>query len=84
VNRLYPRYVDLRRSHHQMHASAKAPESFEMQENYFFELSKYSQKVQEHCATPGAVQPPRAKNEVLGWIEDGCRCSTPSLLLSCN
>lgn len=44
-----------------------------VQENYFFELSKYSKAVQEHCAEPGAVLPERAKNEVLAWIEDGCR-----------
>lgn len=44
-----------------------------MQENYFFELSKYSAAVQEHCSKVGAVQPERAKNEVVGWIEDGCR-----------
>jgi hypothetical protein len=52
-----------------------------VQENYFFELSKYSKAVQEHCRAEGRVQPERAKNEVLAWIEDGCRC--PLLRTSC-
>lgn len=44
-----------------------------MQENYFFQLSKYDAAVRQFCETPGQVLPERARNEVVRWIADGCR-----------
>jgi methionyl-tRNA synthetase len=46
---------------------------FDVQENYFFRLSKYSEEVKRFVATPGAVLPARAANEVRQWTSDGCR-----------
>lgn len=44
-----------------------------MQENYFFQLSKYDEAVRAFVDAPGVVQPERARNEVARWIADGCR-----------
>jgi methionyl-tRNA synthetase len=44
-----------------------------MQDNYFFKLSRYTSEVQQHIASPGAVLPVRAANEVRNWTAKGCR-----------
>lgn len=44
------------------------------EQNYFFALSKYQQRIHDfHRQNPHFVQPPERRNEVLGWIQDGLR-----------
>jgi methionyl-tRNA synthetase len=44
------------------------------EENYFFALSKYQEKLEQfHHDYPEFVQPRERRNEVLGWIKDGLR-----------
>jgi len=52
------------------HRSACEPRS---EENYFFALTKYKDKLEALVRTPGFVLPADRKNEVLGWITDGLR-----------
>jgi methionyl-tRNA synthetase len=43
-----------------------------IEENYFFKLSRYEQRLLDHyAANPGAVQPESRRNEVLGFIRGG-------------
>lgn len=51
----------------------KAVEEYS-QENYFFALSKYQDKLQKHIDdNPDFISPDYRKNEVLGWLKDGLR-----------
>ncbi len=44
------------------------------QENYFFKLSKYQDKLREHIEkNPDFIYPENRRNEVLGWIKEGLR-----------
>ena len=44
------------------------------EENYFFKLSRYADRLLEHYAAhPEAVQPDGRRNEVLGFIREGLR-----------
>ena len=44
------------------------------EENYFFALSKYQERLQQHIDRhPEFVQPETRRNEVLGWLKDGLR-----------
>ena len=44
------------------------------EENYFFKLSRYEQRLLDHYeAHPDAVQPETRRNEVLGFIKQGLR-----------
>src|SRR5256714_12706230 len=45
-----------------------------VEENYFFRLSRYEQRLLDHYAAhPDAVQPDSRRNEVLGFIRQGLR-----------
>ncbi len=45
-----------------------------VEENYFFKLSRYEQRLLDHYAAhPEAVQPETRRNEVLGFIRQGLR-----------
>src|SRR4051794_21498312 len=45
-----------------------------VEENYFFRLSRYEQRLLDHYAAhPEAVQPESRRNEVLGFIRQGLR-----------
>ncbi len=45
-----------------------------VEENYFFRLSRYEQRLLDHYeANPDAVQPEARRNEVLGFIRQGLR-----------
>lgn len=45
-----------------------------VEENYFFKLSRYEQRLLDHYdAHPDAVQPESRRNEVLGFIRQGLR-----------
>ena len=44
------------------------------QENYFFALSKYENKLKQYIDTnPDFIAPSSRKNEVLGWIKEGLK-----------
>ncbi len=44
------------------------------EENYFFALSKYQERLQQHIDRhPEFVQPETRRNEVLGWLKEGLR-----------
>ncbi|MDD9898391.1 MAG: methionine--tRNA ligase [Candidatus Melainabacteria bacterium] len=44
------------------------------QENYFFALSKYQDKLEKYIEdNPDFISPDYRKNEVMGWIKDGLR-----------
>src|SRR6202011_1622544 len=44
------------------------------EENYFFKLSRYQQRLLDHYeANPDAVQPEARRNEVIGFIRQGLR-----------
>ena len=51
----------------------KAVEEYS-QENYFFALSKYQDKLQKYIDdNPDFISPDYRKNEVIGWLKDGLR-----------
>ncbi len=51
----------------------KAVDEYE-QENYFFALSKYEDKLKKYIEkNPDFISPDYRKNEVLGWLKDGLR-----------
>lgn len=44
------------------------------EENYFFALSKYQERLEKFLEdNPDFVQPAKRRNEVLGWVRDGLR-----------
>ncbi|HEX3630463.1 MAG TPA: methionine--tRNA ligase [Candidatus Dormibacteraeota bacterium] len=44
------------------------------EENYFFALSRYQDRLQQHIDKhPDFIQPESRRNEVLGWLKDGLR-----------
>lgn len=44
------------------------------EENYFFALSKYQERLQQHIDKhPDFIQPETRRNEVLGWLKEGLR-----------
>ncbi|WP_218081991.1 methionine--tRNA ligase [Anthocerotibacter panamensis] len=44
------------------------------EENYFFALARYQEKLEDHFARhPDFVQPEVRRNEVLGWVKEGLR-----------
>lgn len=52
----------------------KIPVEEYSQENYFFALSKYEQKLKDYIAeNPDFISPSYRKNEVLGWLEEGLK-----------
>lgn len=52
----------------------KSPVEEYSQENYFFKLSKYQDKLLEYFnANPGFIAPESRKNEVMGWIKEGLK-----------
>jgi methionyl-tRNA synthetase len=55
-------------------ASHLKPCEHRKEENYFFALSKYQEKLEKfHEANPDFVRPRERRNEVLGWITEGLR-----------
>ncbi len=52
----------------------KKPVEEYSQENYFFALSKYQNKLEKYIAdNPEFISPDYRRNEVLGWIKEGLR-----------
>lgn len=52
----------------------KKPVEQYSQENYFFALSKYEDKLKKYIEdNPDFIEPDYRKNEVLGWIKDGLK-----------
>lgn len=52
----------------------KKPVEEYAQENYFFALTKYQDKLEKYIQdNPDFIAPEYRKNEVLGWIKDGLR-----------
>lgn len=52
----------------------KIPVDEYSQENYFFALSKYEDKLKEYIKkNPDFISPSYRKNEVLGWLEEGLK-----------
>jgi methionyl-tRNA synthetase len=52
----------------------KTPVEHVTEENYFFQLSRFEDRLLEHYAAhPEAVQPDTRRNEVLGFIKQGLR-----------
>jgi methionyl-tRNA synthetase len=52
----------------------KTPVEHVTEENYFFQLSRFEDRLLEHYAAhPEAVQPETRRNEVLGFIKQGLR-----------
>ena len=50
------------------------PVEYQVEENYFFKLSRYEQRLLDHYgAHPEAVRPTSRRNEVLGLVKSGLR-----------
>lgn len=63
---------DLNDGYCRIHPTIKA--SWLEEENYFFALSKYQDRLQEHLEKhPQFIQPETRRNEILGWLKAGLR-----------
>jgi methionyl-tRNA synthetase len=64
--------ADLKDGYCLIHPTLKA--QWLKEENYFFALSKYQERLQQHIDKhPEFIQPETRRNEVLGWLKEGLR-----------
>jgi methionyl-tRNA synthetase len=64
--------ADLKDGYCLIHPTLKA--QWLKEQNYFFALSSYQDRLQEHIDKhPDFVQPETRRNEVLGWLKEGLR-----------